>query len=141
MLTQGGPLIRTKSRDLAAAGVERIGRVTGTRDGMPELHDGRVLNVQNVIWCTGFTGGFNWIDLPVIDSSGEPIHQRGVVPSEPGLYFVGVHFLYAFSSTMIHGVARDARHVAQVIDDRLGTVSSAEVASVHVAVQTSGART
>ena len=45
-------------------------------------------------------------------SDGEPVHERGVVPGEPGLYFVGLHFLYAMSSTMIHGVGRDAEHVA-----------------------------
>jgi putative flavoprotein involved in K+ transport len=70
---------------------------------MPLLQDGRVLEVTNVIWCTGFDPGFSWINLPVFDGD-EPKHDRGIVPGEPGLYFVGLHFLYAMSSTMIHGV-------------------------------------
>jgi hypothetical protein len=41
------------------------------------------------------------------------------VPDEPGLYFVGLHFLYAFSSTMIHGIARDARRIAATIGKRV----------------------
>jgi putative flavoprotein involved in K+ transport len=42
------------------------------------------------------------------------------VPGEPGLYFVGLHFLYALSSAMIHGVGRDAAHVARVVAQRVG---------------------
>ena len=75
-----------------------------------------VLDVANVIWCTGFHPGFSWIDLPVFgEEAGDPMHERGVVASEPGLYFVGLLFLYAVSSVMIHGVGRDAEHIAQHI--------------------------
>jgi putative flavoprotein involved in K+ transport len=78
-----------------------------------------VLDVANVIWCTGFIPAFSWIELPVFDERGEPVHQRGVVTGEPGLYFVGLHFLYAMSSTMIHGVGRDAEFIANQITGRL----------------------
>ena len=54
MLHAPTPLIRVKVRDLDAAGVERVPRVTGVRDGLPQLEDGRVLDVANVIWSTGF---------------------------------------------------------------------------------------
>jgi putative flavoprotein involved in K+ transport len=73
--------------------------------------------VENVIWCTGFHPGFSWIDLPVLGAE-EPMHKRGVVTGEPGLFFVGLTFLYAFSSTMIHGVERDAEHVVHTIASR-----------------------
>jgi putative flavoprotein involved in K+ transport len=119
IISKGGPLIRVKARDLAAAGVERVPRTAGVRNGLPVLEDDRVLDVANVIWCTGFHPGFSWIDLPVMGEDGEPTQRRGVVASEPGLYFVGLHFLYAMSSTMIHGVGRDAEHVAQVIAGRV----------------------
>jgi len=108
MLHEAAPLIRTKSRDLAAAGVVRVPRVVGAREGLPLLQDGRVLEPANVVRCTGFDPGLSWIDLPVFDADGEPRHHSGLVPSEPGLYFVGLHFLHAFSSEMIHGVGRDA---------------------------------
>jgi putative flavoprotein involved in K+ transport len=110
---QGGPLIRVKRRDLAALGVRRVARVTGVSAGRPLLADGTVLGVANVIWCTGFHPGFAWIDLPVMGEDGEPLHDRGVARDVPGLYFVGLHFLYAASSTMIHGVARDAERIAK----------------------------
>ena len=65
----------------------------------------------------------SWIDLPTFGygADGEPVHERGIVPGEPGLYFVGLHFLYSFSSTMIHGVGRDAVRIANTIQARVGT--------------------
>ncbi len=124
VLAQGGPLIRVKPRDLAAAGVQRVPRTAGVRDGHPVLEGGRVLEVTNVIWCTGFAPGFSWIQLPVLGED-EPMHQRGVVSCEPGLYFVGLEFLYAFSSVMIHGVGRDAERIAQAIASRVSAARAA----------------
>jgi putative flavoprotein involved in K+ transport len=118
LLHHAAPLIRTKPNDLAAAGVQRVARTTGVRDGRPVLADGRVVDAENVVWCTGYHPGFSWIDLPVFDEDGEPRQDRGVVRGEPGLYFVGLHFLYAMSSTMIHGVGRDADYVANAIARR-----------------------
>jgi putative flavoprotein involved in K+ transport len=118
MLSKGGPLIRVKPKDLAALGVVRVPRVAGVKDGRAVLEDGRVPDAANVIWCTGFHPNFSWIRLPVFGERGAPEHERGVVPGEPGLYFVGLEFLYAFSSTMIHGVGRDARFVAERIAAR-----------------------
>jgi putative flavoprotein involved in K+ transport len=115
VLHKGGTLVRTKPRDLVAAGVKRTPRVGGVRDGLPILEDGRVLDVANVVWCTGFHPGFSWIDLPVFGADGEPQHDSGVVAGEPGLYFVGLHFLHAMSSVMIHGVGRDAARIADRI--------------------------
>jgi putative flavoprotein involved in K+ transport len=120
ILLGGGPLIRVKKRDLAAAGVERTPRVVDVRAGRPILEDGRALDVKNVIWCTGYSAGFSWIDLPIFDERGRPRHQAGVVPDAPGLYFVGLHFLYSLSSAMIHGVGRDAERIARLAHTRLG---------------------
>ena len=118
MLAKGTPLIRTKGRDLAAVGVTRVPRTVGARNGKPLLEDGRVLDVANVIWCTGFVPGLSWLDLPIFDSAGEPRHQRGLVPGEPGVFLVGQHFQYAMSSTMIHGVGRDAEFIARAVAAR-----------------------
>jgi putative flavoprotein involved in K+ transport len=119
MIRSGLPLIRVKPADLERAGVTRTARVAGVKDGRPLLEDARVMDVANVIWCTGYGNGLSWIDLPVLDADGEPIQRRGVVPGEPGLYFVGQHFMYSASSTMIHGVERDARRVAETIAMRV----------------------
>ncbi len=126
---KGTLLIRTLPRHLAAAGVERVGRVRGAQGGRPVLEDGTVLDVANVVWCTGFHPGFSWVKLPVFDEHGEPRQFRGVVAEAPGLYFVGLHFLYAMSSTMIQGVGRDARYVAERIAARLAAAPAGRLAS------------
>ena len=114
----GAPLIRVRPKDIAAAGIERVGRVVGVRDGSPLLEGDRVLDVTNVIWCTGFRPDFSWIHLPIFDEAGDPRHVRGVVSSEPGLYFVGLLFLYSAVSDVLPGVGRDAEHIAEHIASR-----------------------
>ena len=94
---------------------------------MPVLEDGRILDVANVIWCTGYRTGFSWIDLP-IHGEYEPRHKRGVVAEMPGLYFVGLNFLYSMSSDMIHGVERDARYIVDQIGGRTATDMTAQPA-------------
>lgn len=80
--------------------------------------DDEVLStVTNVVWCTGFCSDFSWIDLPVFGET-EPRHYRGIVAEEPGLYFVGLHFLYAMSSGFLPGVGRDAEYVVEHIASR-----------------------
>jgi putative flavoprotein involved in K+ transport len=122
MFTQGTPLIRVKPQHLAAAGVQRVAKMRGVIDGLPSLEDGRALDVANVIWCTGFGNGLSWIELPIFEPNGEPRHQSGIVTDEPGLYFVGLHFLHSFSSTMIHGIERDAKRIADTIQQRTAGV-------------------
>jgi len=115
LIREAAPLIRVKPKDLRAAGITRVGRVSGVRDGMPLLDDGRTLDVANVIWCTGYNPGFSWIDLPVFDEDGEPMHRSGIVDGEPGLYFVGLRFLHSMTSDTVTGMRRDARRVAKHI--------------------------
>ena len=117
-ISHGAPLIRVKLKDLAAAGVEQVPRTVGMEGGRPALEDGRVLEVSNVIWCTGFREEFPWIDLPVFGEDGRPLHERGVVVGEPGLYFVGLVFQYAAGSDVLPGVGRDAEYIAKHIAAR-----------------------
>jgi putative flavoprotein involved in K+ transport len=88
LLSHGLPLVRVKPKDITAAGIKRVPQMTGVRNGLALLEDGRILDVANIIWCTGFRPGFSWIDLPILKEE-EPIHEHGVVANEPGLYFVG----------------------------------------------------
>lgn len=118
LLHAAAPLIRVKPKDLEMAGIERVGRTVGVRDGLPLTADGRKLAVRNVIWCTGYRHEFPWIDLPIFDEEGDPQHKAGVVADVPGLYFVGLHFLYAMSSASLIGVSRDARRIAEAVVQR-----------------------
>lgn len=118
MLFHAAPLVRVKLKDLAAAGIERVSRVVGVRKGRPLLADDRTLDVQNVIWCTGFQPGFSWIELPIFGERGIPMHDGGIVTVCPGMYFVGLHYLYAMSSATVVGVGRDAERIVRAIDSR-----------------------
>ena len=121
LLRQAAPLVRVKPQDLLEAGIERVARTVGVEAGLPLLADGRVLRVRNVIWCTSYQHGFPWIDLPIYGDNGghEPVHEQGVVPNVPGLYFVGLHFLYAMSSATLIGVGRDAGRIVGVLASRV----------------------
>jgi putative flavoprotein involved in K+ transport len=113
----GGPLLRYRRKDLAAAGVERVlARTVGVERGLPVLDDGRVVDVRNVVWCTGFRPDFSWIRLPLeLDEDGFPLQYRGVAESSPGLYFAGLPFLHSFASMLVAGSSRDAKRVARHI--------------------------
>ena len=108
----GGPLLRWKSKDLRQAGVDLVeSRTVGVQDGRPVLADGRVLDVANVVWCTGFRRDDSWI-VPAIEvQDGWPVERRGV-STTPGLYFLGLIFQYSFTSMLIVGAGRDAAYVA-----------------------------
>ena len=123
----GGPLLRVKRAHLREAGVEHVeARVEDVRDGLPVLDDGRVPDVTNVIWCTGFGKDVSWIDLPVTGEDGWPEQTNGVVESSPGLYFVGLPFLFSFASMLIGGVGRDAERVAAHIGERAPAAAAGE---------------
>ena len=125
MISRGLPRIRQRRAELDALGVRWVPRVTGVANNLPRLADGRTLDVANIIWCTGYDLGLSWIDLPIFEPDGEPRQTSGLVDGEPGLYFVGQHFQHSVSSTMIHGVGRDAAFIA-------GTIKRAKAREVGV---------
>jgi putative flavoprotein involved in K+ transport len=136
--SHGGPLLRYKRADLTEVGVELASeRTVGITDGLPTLDGGRVLDVANVMWCTGFRQDFGWIDPPVTGADGWPLERRGVVSSSPGLYFVGLAFQYAFASMLVGGAGRDAAYVVKHLvsrsqSGRNGTAVPARSARDHV---------
>jgi len=113
--SHGTPLGRATRQELEDAGVELAPRLSAIRSGQPQLEDGRVLSVDGVIWATGFRPDYAWIDLPIFDKNGFPVHTRGVVPGAPGLYFVGLPFQTALSSSLLGGVGTDADYIVDQI--------------------------
>ncbi|MEX0796659.1 MAG: NAD(P)-binding domain-containing protein [Acidimicrobiia bacterium] len=112
---RGEPLVRTRTKELRRAGVESVARIVGVEGGRPATVEGEALDVSNVIWCTGYDPGFDWIYLPIFSDEGRVQHQRGILPDQPGLYFVGLKFLYSVSSAQIHGVGRDAVRIVREV--------------------------
>jgi putative flavoprotein involved in K+ transport len=130
----GGPLLRIKRTHLREAGVEHVeARVEDVQDGRPVLADGRVLDVANVVWCTGFGKDVSWIDVDVTGEDGWPEQTLGAVESSPGLYFVGLPFLYSFASMLVGGVGRDAGRVADHIVARARAELPAEPQAIATA--------
>ena len=115
LLATATPLVRVKPQDLANAGIAKVPRVVGVKHGLPLLAGDRTLDVKNVIWCTGYQHGFPWIDLPIFGEHGEPVHEDGIVGKVPGMYFVGLHFLYSMTSATLIGVGRDAERIARAV--------------------------
>jgi hypothetical protein len=89
-----------------------------------------ILDVANVVWCTGFEPGFSWIDLPVFDDDGHVAHERGVVEVVPGLYFVGLKFQYTLLSDTLHAAGRDSGYVVDHLLEERRTSPSTERASL-----------
>jgi putative flavoprotein involved in K+ transport len=104
------PLIGVSPRDFRSHGVRRLGRVDDVHQGLPHVL-GVPVNVRTVIWATGFTPDFSWIEAPALDPHGAPRHRRGVA-EVPGLYFLGLRFQYRQSSALIGGVGDDAEFIA-----------------------------
>ncbi|MGH2582865.1 MAG: flavin-containing monooxygenase [Anaerolineales bacterium] len=120
-LSKGDPLFRVKPKDLAGAGVERVPKIVGVQRGIPMSEDGRKFKVGSIIWAIGFHPDFSWIDLPVFEGGTnypQPRHYRGIAKDEPGLYFVGLKFLYSQASSVVAGVGRDAKYVVDAIAAR-----------------------
>ena len=113
-IKHGTPLVRTKLSDLQAAGVRQAGRIAGVRNGLPVTVDGVELQLQTVVWCTGYRSDYSWIDLPVTDAEGHPITTRGASP-ETGLYFIGLEFQYAAASSTIQGLDQDAQYLMRAM--------------------------
>ena len=91
-------------------------RAVDANDTEVAFSDGTKLRVGTVVWATGFRGDYSWIDAPVIDDRGRPIHHRGVTRS-PGLYFLGQTWQHTRGSALLGWVKDDAEYLAGVISE------------------------
>lgn len=73
--------------------------------------------IAAVVWATGYRAEFRWIRLPVFDGRGVLVHRRGVTPY-PGLYVIGLPWLWKLKSSVLCGVGEDAEHLAVQIAAR-----------------------
>ena len=73
--------------------------------------------ISTIIWASGYKLDFGWVQFPVFDQAGYPVHQRGIT-AFPGLYFLGLHWLYKTKSALLYGVGEDAAFIASAISAR-----------------------
>jgi len=92
--------------------------------------DYRAAGITSIVWCIGFRTDYSWIDLPVFNGRGQPAHVRGVTPI-PGVYFLGLPWLYTWGSGRFSGVARDAGYLAEHIEARVGMIPADRQAALN----------
>lgn len=92
---------------------ERVADAPCITNPLREL-DLSAAGVSSIIWATGYSQDYSWLQVDAFDAKGKPMHQRGV-SSEQGLYFVGLPWLSRRGSAFIWGVWHDAKHVADQI--------------------------
>lgn len=114
--TQRGDLIvGAGPRQLARRdGIALRGRTVNAHDNTVAFDAGDAVDVDAVIWATGYRSDYSWIHAPVLDEHGTPRHQRGVT-NIPGLYFLGMHNQHSRGSSLIHWVKHDAAHIVERI--------------------------
>ena len=110
-------LIGSSPKQLRRHGVVLHGRAMEASGTEVTFMDGTKLDVRTVIWATGFQADHSWIDVPVFDESGRPVHQRGKTESA-GLYFLGLPWQHTRGSALLGWVKDDAEYIAQQINQR-----------------------
>ena len=137
-------LIGSKPRELRRRyGVELKPRVVGASGRTISFADGTELDVDAVIWATGYRSDYSWIEPPVLDPDGRVHHRRGVT-GVPGLYFLGLSWQHTRGSALIGWVKDDAEFIAAEIADRSDGArqsvhESDDIRAAHAAAATEGA--
>jgi len=72
------------------------------------------VGITTIIWATGFSVDYRWLEVDALDNDGKPNHQRGV-STEPGIYFLGLAWQSRRGSSFIWGVWHDAKYLADHI--------------------------
>jgi putative flavoprotein involved in K+ transport len=86
----------------------------------PSVLDLEEAGITSIVWSIGYHADYSWVNVGVFDGHGHPTHQRGVSPA-PGLYFLGLPWLYSWGSGRFAGIERDARFLAeQIVSTRIG---------------------
>jgi putative flavoprotein involved in K+ transport len=114
-LSRRDALIGSSPRELTKRfGVELKPRLNDADGRTGRFKDGSELQVEAVIWATGYRPDYSWIKLPIFDDKGRPHHRRGVT-DVPGLYFLGLSWQHTRGSALIGWVKDDAEFIAEKI--------------------------
>jgi len=106
-----GPSLGELQRRL---GIEVVARVVDAGGRIVRLEGGREIEVDAVVWATGYRSDYSWIGVPVLDEHGAPIHRRGVT-NDPGLSFLGMSNQYSRGSSLIYWVKNDAAYIVDQV--------------------------
>jgi putative flavoprotein involved in K+ transport len=119
-------LIGSSAREMTKRyGVEVKPRVVDADGRTLRLEDGSELEVDAVVWATGYRPDHSWIKLPIFDEDGRLHHRRGVTDA-PGLYFLGLNWQYTRGSALIGFIKDDAEFIAERIAEYQQSKAAAE---------------
>jgi putative flavoprotein involved in K+ transport len=107
-------LIGSSPRSAKRHGVNMKPRAVGVSGRTVNFADESTLDVDAVIWATGYRFDHSWIELPVADEDGTLRHRRGVT-DVPGLYFLGLPWQHTRGSALLGWVKDDAEFIADEI--------------------------
>jgi putative flavoprotein involved in K+ transport len=108
-------LVGSSPRELKRYGVTLKRRTVGASGRTIRFADGSALDVDAVIWATGYRADYSWIKPSVTDPNGRVRHRRGVTDA-PGLYFLGLAWQHTRGSALLGWVKDDAAFIAEQID-------------------------
>ena len=94
--------------------VMKLGKCTDYTSGKFQFDDNRSLKVDTVIWATGYDYDYSWVNLPILNNHGQPLHENGI-SQLGGLYFIGLRWMSRADSGLLKGVSKDAKYIAKVI--------------------------
>jgi len=121
-LSERDALVGSNPRKAKRQGIIMRPRVTGASGRAVTFSDGSDIEVDGVVWATGFTSDYSWVLPPITDSGGRVAHRRGVTDI-PGLYMLGMLWQYTRGSALLGWVKDDAQFIAQRIAERAGAAS------------------
>ena len=126
MRARGEFVIGTSRRQLEKAGVRIQPRLVAAHGRTATFADGSTLDVDAVVWATGYRADYAWIDIPAVVEDGRVAHHRGVT-DVPGLYFVGLAWQHTRGSDRLGFVAEDAGHLAPLVRRHHDDLASARI--------------
>jgi putative flavoprotein involved in K+ transport len=132
-------IIGSSRRRIRAAGV-RFRPAVASADGRTvRFADDSSLDVEVVIWATGYRPDYSWIHIPGVACDRQVVHRRGVT-DVPGLYFVGLSWQHTRGSALLGFVNDDAAFLAGRIAARhqVGDLPSPHIEAGHEAQDAGG---
>jgi putative flavoprotein involved in K+ transport len=123
-------LIGSSPREVRRHSVDLKPRAVGVTGRTVSFADGSELDVDAVIWATGYRPDYSWIELPVLDERGQARHRRGVT-DVPGLFFVGLTWQHTRGSALLGWVKDDAEFIAGRIAAHADAPAGTETAAIQ----------
>jgi putative flavoprotein involved in K+ transport len=136
-MSQKETLVGSKPSRSEKLGVKLRPRAVGARGRSISFSDGSSLDIDGVIWATGFRSDYSWVDLPIVGRDGRVKHHRGVT-DVAGLYFLGLQWQWTRGSALLGFVKDDASYLAARISDFAAAHTETETASRPAALATQG---